>query len=83
MRIPATAGQRPTRSGYGSGSGAPRPSRCPAHETARAIASHGLKARNTSPTSTDANGSPTQKTTNTIVTIRLFWAENCSPASPA
>ena len=61
---PIAAGQRPSRSGYG---GAAR-----GRGTARApIARHGLKRRKTSPNSTLANTSPTQKMMKTKVGAKL------------
>jgi hypothetical protein len=61
---PATAGQRPRRSGYGSGSGSLSPRRRLAVQpAARPIARHGLNARKTSPKSTLRTGMPTQNRT--------------------
>jgi hypothetical protein len=63
-KMPAAAGQRPSRSGYGSGSGRePRFTAFAIPATARAIARHGLNARNTSPNSTLAAAKPSQKIT--------------------
>ncbi len=63
-KIPAAAGQRPSRSGYASGSGRlPRFASFAAPATARAIARHGLNARKTSPNSTLAAAKPSQKIT--------------------
>jgi hypothetical protein len=50
--------------------------------TARATARQGLNARKTSPNSTEANASPTQKTTYTNVGT-TFAAGVCTPAKPA
>ena len=55
---PATAGQRPSFSGYGRRAGTRRPVIAPA---ARPIARHGLNARKTSPNRIDTATSPTQK----------------------
>ena len=58
------AGQCPSRSGYGSGSGsAPEPARAAVQPTARPIARHGDSRRNTSPSSSERNGIPTQNPT--------------------
>lgn len=82
-KIPAAAGQCPSRSGYGSGSVAsPRVSRPAAQPAARPIARHGLNSRNTSPPSSETNGTPTQKPTYTAVGARLSCWESV-PASPA
>ncbi len=48
----------------------------------RATASHGLKARNTSPASALATGVATQNTTNTQVG-RMLSRLSCAPNSPA
>src|SRR5215218_1032493 len=63
---PAAAGQRPSRSGYGSGAGGSSPpTRAATQPAARPIARHGLISRQTSPSTSDANGTPTQNATYT------------------
>ena len=63
-KMPTTAGQLPSRAGYGSGSGsAPRARRPATQPVARPIARHGLSTRNTFPNSRLANGTPIQKPT--------------------
>ena len=60
-RIPAAAGQWPSRSGYGKGSGSPSPAtRAATQPVRRPTARHGLSSRNTSPNSSVANGTPIQ-----------------------
>src|SRR5919108_270823 len=82
-RIPATAGQWPSRSGYSSGSGIdPRATRAATQPVARPIARHGFTSRNTLPNSSDANGTPIQNPTYTAVGARFsLWLS--APASPA
>src|SRR5919202_1367945 len=53
-----------------------------AQPTARPIARHGEISRQTSPKSSDANGTPTQKATNTAVGARLSACTSV-PATPA
>jgi hypothetical protein len=61
---PLTAGQYPSRAGYGSGSGRfDPPTRRARPPTSRPTARHGLSSRKTSPNSSETNGIPTQKTT--------------------
>ena len=66
---PTTAGQRPSRSGYGRRAGARRPTSAP---VARPIARHGLKARKTSPNRIDATTRPTQNVIITKVDVKLL-----------
>ncbi len=61
---PAAAGRRPRRSGYSSGSGSASGASRPAIQpVARPSARHGLISPKTSPNSSEANGTPTQKAT--------------------
>ena len=53
---PTAAGQRPSRAGYASGSGAATPSRPATQPAPRATARHGLMAANTSPTTRGEHG---------------------------
>ena len=63
-KMPAAAGQRPSRSGYGSGAGRfPPLASLATPATARAMARQGLNARKTSPKRTLAAANPSQKIT--------------------